>query len=69
MSAGWRVAELGDLVVRPAEARDVPALMELYNHYVRTSSATFDTEPHTLEQRREWFSHYGPTGRHRLLVA
>jgi phosphinothricin acetyltransferase len=30
---------------------------------------TFDTEPFTVEQRTEWFSHYGPRGRYRLLVA
>lgn len=59
----------GEMVVRAAEARDVPGLLELYNHYVLTSPATFDLVPHTLEQRQEWFSHYTPTGRHRLLVA
>jgi phosphinothricin acetyltransferase len=58
-----------DLLVRPAEPRDLPALREIYAHYVLTSPATFDLVPGSLEERREWFSHYAPTGRHRMLVA
>ncbi len=72
-AGGWclqrsRVAEDG-IVIRPGEDRDVPGLLDLYNHYVIHSSATFDLVPHTLEQRREWFSHYSLTGRHRMMVA
>jgi phosphinothricin acetyltransferase len=59
----------GAIVVRPGEARDVPALLDIYNHHVLTSAATFDVAPHTLEQRQEWFSHHGTAGRYRLLVA
>lgn len=33
------------------------------------SHATFDTEPVTVEARREWFGHYATSGPHRLLVA
>lgn len=55
--------------IRPGEARDVPGLLDIYNHYVLRSEATFDLVPHTLEQRREWFSHYRLDGRHRLFVA
>ena len=57
------------LRIRPGEARDVPALTRLYNHYVRETPITFDLVEWTEEQRREWFSHYAATGRHRLLVA
>lgn len=59
MTPSLRVAELGD----------VPALVDLYNHYVRTTAITFDIEPVTTATRTEWFHHYAPTGRHRLLVA
>ena len=55
--------------VRAAVAEDLPQLTEIYNHYVRTSQATFDLEPFTVEARREWFSRYADSGRHRLLVA
>lgn len=57
------------MIVRGAAESDLPALTEIYNHYVRTSPATFDLEPFTVAQRREWFSHYAPAGRYRLLVA
>ena len=55
--------------VRPATADDVPRMTEIYNHYVVHTPTTFDTEPFTVEQRREWFGHYATNGRHRLLVA
>jgi len=55
--------------VRPATDDDVPRLTEIYNHYILTTPATFDIEPFTVEQRREWFSHYSDTGPHRVLVA
>ncbi|MFY9588921.1 MAG: N-acetyltransferase family protein [Actinomycetota bacterium] len=57
------------ITVRPAEAADLEQLNAIYNHYVETSPATFDIDPLTMEQRHEWFSHYAPTGRYRLLVA
>jgi phosphinothricin acetyltransferase len=55
--------------IRVAEVADVPALVAIYNHYVATTAITFDLEPVTLAARTEWFHHYAPTGRHRLLVA
>ena len=55
--------------IRTASRADLPALTELYNHYVRTSPATFDTEPFTLEQRAGWLAHYAADGPYRLLVA
>jgi phosphinothricin acetyltransferase len=55
--------------VRAGRLTDVPALTEIYNHYVRTSGVTFDTTEFTVEARLEWFSHYAATGPHRLLVA
>jgi phosphinothricin acetyltransferase len=55
--------------IRPAEPRDLPRLTDIYNHYVTETPTTFDTEPFTVAQRMEWFSHYSTTGRHRLLVA
>jgi phosphinothricin acetyltransferase len=55
--------------VRAAEAGDLEALNDLYNHYVRETHVTFDLAPVTIESRREWFTHYGKSGRHRVLVA
>jgi phosphinothricin acetyltransferase len=56
-------------VVRAAQPADLPALTDIYNHYVLTGAVTFDTTQFTVEQRQEWFSHYAATGPHRLLVA
>jgi len=55
--------------VRPATAGDLSAVNDIYNQYVLEAHYTFDLEPMSAEARREWFSHYGETGRHRLLVA
>jgi phosphinothricin acetyltransferase len=56
-------------LVRGAESGDLPALTDLYNHYVRTSPATFDLEPASLDSRRQWMNRYAGSGPHRLLVA
>ncbi len=55
--------------VRAATKDDLDAINDIYNHYVLEAHYTFDLEPTSLEQRREWFSHYHSTGRHRLFVA
>lgn len=59
---------MSNLIVRPARAADIPRLTEIYNHYVVNSPITFDLEPYTVERRMQWFSQFGATGRHRLLV-
>jgi phosphinothricin acetyltransferase len=56
-------------VIRPATEDDLEAINDIYNHYVADTHVTFDDEPMSMEGRREWFTHYAPTGRHRVLVA
>lgn len=58
-----------DTVIRRAEARDLPALLAIYNHYVVNTHVTFDVEPRTLAQRQEWFDGFAETGRHQCFVA
>ena len=58
-----------DVQVRPCAESHLESLNDIYNQYVRETHITFDVEPITIEARREWFSHYSTTGRHRLLVA
>jgi phosphinothricin acetyltransferase len=60
---------MGDALVRPAIEDDLPAITDIYNHYVATSPATFDLEPVSLENRRTWMRRYGNAGPHRLFVA
>ena len=54
--------------VRPAEEADLDAVGAIYDHYIRTSHATFDVEPMSEERRRAWLEEH-PGGRHRTLVA
>jgi phosphinothricin acetyltransferase len=54
--------------VRPAVDGDLAAIGEIYDHYVRISHATFDTEPGEAERGREWLAEHAG-GRHRIVVA
>jgi len=60
---------MSEVVIRPAERRDLARLTEIYNYYVVNTPVTFDVEPYTVEQREAWFAQFGQTGRYRLLVA
>lgn len=55
--------------VRAAGPDDLPALTDLYNHYVVHTPITFDVTPHSVETRRAWFDEHAARGRYRLLVA
>src|SRR5436190_10308849 len=56
-------------MIRPATLLDLPALTEVYNHYVVNTAITFDLRPFTAVERRSWFDDHRTGGRHRLLVA
>jgi phosphinothricin acetyltransferase len=60
---------VSETIVRSAVGADLPALTDLYNHYVVNTPITFDTEPLTVDGRRAWFAEHAPAGRHRLIVA
>ena len=45
--------------VRAATEQDLEAINDLYNHYVRTSHATFDVQDTTMGWRRTWFDEIG----------
>ncbi len=53
--------------LRPATEADLPAINDIYNHYVLHSTATYQTEPSTAEERREWFQAHG--AKHPVIVA
>ncbi|WP_206506318.1 GNAT family N-acetyltransferase [Streptomyces chrestomyceticus] len=61
--------EYREVQVRTATEADLGSLTDLYNHYVRETPITFDTEPFTPEQRRSWLLSHPEDGPHRLLVA
>jgi phosphinothricin acetyltransferase len=56
-------------LTRPAILADLPALTDIYNHYVVNTTVTFDLRPFTPEERRRWFDDHHVAGRHRLVVA
>jgi phosphinothricin acetyltransferase len=41
---------------RPAEARDLPALLAIYNQIVATSTAIYRDDPATMEERAAWLA-------------
>lgn len=53
--------------IREGRMEDLEDILEIYNDAIRRLTATFDLEEKTLEDRREWFSHYG--GSYPLIVA
>lgn len=57
------------LQLRDAEAGDLSTIVDIYNHYVTETHATFDTEPFAVGARTQWFTQFAATGPHRLLVA
>ncbi|WP_428306796.1 N-acetyltransferase family protein [Lacipirellula sp.] len=44
------------LAIRPATEHDLPAINAIYNHYVVTSTTTYDLAPLPLEDRQRWFA-------------
>jgi len=41
--------------IRPAERDDLPQILEIYNEAVLNTTASYDYEPRTLEQRIAWY--------------
>jgi L-amino acid N-acyltransferase len=55
------------LLIRQAEIRDLPAILEIYNDAIRNLAATFDLAEQTLDAREEWFKKFGD--KYPLIVA
>ncbi|MCX7709584.1 MAG: GNAT family N-acetyltransferase [Clostridia bacterium] len=55
------------MLIREAVISDVERLASIYNWAVANTTASFDINVVSLENRREWFSHYG--GVYPLIVA
>lgn len=53
--------------IRLATEADLPAINDIYNHYVLTSTTTYQEVPDTLDDRRAWFRNREP--RHVVTVA
>jgi phosphinothricin acetyltransferase len=60
---------MNDVMIRAATQGDLPALTEIYNHYVVHTSITFDLEPFTVDAREAWFDAHVSDPRYRLFAA
>ena len=45
--------------IRKAELEDLQAITDIYNDAVIKTTATFDTEPTTLDAQKVWFNQHG----------
>lgn len=49
------------MTIRDASEGDLPVINAIYNHYVRSSTCTFQVEPTSAEERLAWFEAHGPS--------
>jgi L-amino acid N-acyltransferase YncA len=47
------------LHIRSTELKDIPAITEIYNDAILNTTATFDTETKTIDDRTQWFLNHG----------
>lgn len=55
-------------LIRHGVAADLPAITDIYNHYVLNTHITFDVEPYHWQDRQDWFARFGQNSRYPLLV-
>lgn len=53
---------------RDATPADVPAIVDIYNHEVATSTATFDTTATTVDERVAWLANHAANPKHPVIV-
>lgn len=56
-----------NLTIRRAREEDIPEITRIYNYAIEHTTATFDMEPKTSKDRREWFKSHSDA--YPLLVA
>ena len=57
---------MGIIMIRKAELKDIPAVMDIYNDAILHTTATFDTEIKDYEDRLAWFQAH--TGQYVIFV-
>jgi len=63
------MADREGFCIRHADISDLEAMTHLYNHFVETTTVTFDIETFTTEERKSWFAQFDLTGPHQLFIA
>ena len=43
------------IAIRQATEQDLPAILTIYNDAIRTTTAVYDYQPHTLAMRQAWY--------------
>lgn len=56
------------MTIRAAGREDLPALVDIYNHYVAKTHVTFDTIPFTPTSRTPWFEQFDGDRYHCLVL-
>ena len=51
------------MTIRDATEDDLPAIVAIYNASIPSRTATADTEPISIESRRDWFRNHNPDKR------
>lgn len=46
---------MDEVRIRPAQREDCPAILDIYNDAVLTTTASYDIDPRNLEHRYAWF--------------
>jgi len=44
------------ITIRTATEADLPAILDIYNDVILTTTAVYSEEPHTLQMRQVWFN-------------
>jgi|SRR6185436_15772742 len=47
------------LQIRATELKDIPSITDIYNDAILNTTATFDTEIKSIEDRVQWFNNHG----------
>lgn len=47
------------ITIRVATPPDLPGINAIYNHYVACSTCTYQVEPSTEQERRQWYDAHG----------
>ena len=66
-SATGLVTRKSEIEIRDTVERDLPEILEIYNDAIVNLTSTFDVDPQSLVERRDWLMHHGP--RHPLISA
>lgn len=53
--------------IRPAALKDIPSIVEIYNEAIANTTATFDTDPKTVDQQTKWFQSHDEN--HPVIIA